>query len=141
VKIYLDTSAIVGLFATDAHGDKIRTFLATEKPYVYISNFAAAEFSSVMSMRVRQYALRLDHARQTLFAFDTWRDSETTILGIDNEDIQRADIFIRRFELKLRAPDALHAALCHRHQLKMISFDTGLASAMKMLTLDVSVPG
>lgn len=43
--------------------------------------------------------------------------------------IRLANIFVRRFDLMLRAPDALHAAICRRGDLLLVTLDHRLAAA------------
>lgn len=40
-----------------------------------------------------------------------------------------ATVFVRRFDLKLRAPDALHAAACRRDDHLLVTLDKRLAAA------------
>jgi uncharacterized protein len=44
-------------------------------------------------------------------------------------DVQQAAILVRRFELKLRTPDALHVAICARLGLTLVTRDGGMANA------------
>jgi predicted nucleic acid-binding protein len=53
LKIYLDASVLVSLFATDAHSAKADIALKTTKPVPVVSDFAAAEFASAIARRVR----------------------------------------------------------------------------------------
>jgi predicted nucleic acid-binding protein len=40
---------------------------------------------------------------------------------------------VRRFDLKLRAPDALHLAICRRLQARLVTLDNNLARAARAL--------
>ena len=49
-------------------------------------------------------------------------------------------LYVRRFDLKLRAPDALHAAICRRLGMRLVTLDRRLAAAARALGIDVLVP-
>jgi predicted nucleic acid-binding protein len=59
---------------------------------------------------------------------------------VQDTDIQLASSFVRRFDLTLRAPDALHTAICHRHGLTFVTLDNRLALAATALGVAVRVP-
>jgi predicted nucleic acid-binding protein len=45
-------------------------------------------------------------------------------------------VYVRRFELMLRAPDALHAAACKRAGHRLVTLDKRLAAAAKDLGVE-----
>ena len=53
MKVTLDASAIVPLIIDDHFTPRIRAYLAAHDPDLVVSDFAAAEFASVLSRRVR----------------------------------------------------------------------------------------
>jgi hypothetical protein len=55
-------------------------------------------------------------------------------------DCRLANIFVRRFDLRLRVPDALHAAICRRLGMRLVTLDRRLAAAAWTLEIDVLVP-
>ncbi len=56
-------------------------------------------------------------------------------MGMDFKasDIRLANVYVRRFELMLRVPDALHAAVCKRAGHRLVTLDKRLAAAAKDL--------
>ena len=48
-----------------------------------------------------------------------------------------ADALVRRLDLGLRAPDALHIATARRLGATLFTFDLGMASAARMLGLSL----
>lgn len=126
---YLDASAILPILIEEAGSVLVDRFMAqAEKPLV-VSEFAAAEVASALSRLVRTGALEAPDAAARLADFDAWRASATTDLDLQASDIRLAHIFVRRFDLMLRAPDALHAALCRRGDLTLVTLDHRLAVA------------
>ena len=51
--VSLDASAIVPLFVVDAFNHRIEAYLTEHTPDIVVSDFAAAEFASVLARRVR----------------------------------------------------------------------------------------
>jgi len=81
-----------------------------------------------------------DEAEARLAIFDDWRSAGTEAVQIEASDFQLATAYVRRFDLMLRAPDALHAAICSRQNLTLVTLDRRLAKAGRELGIDVSVP-
>lgn len=81
-----------------------------------------------------------DAAIAWLNLFDEWAITDTISLKIDDSDIALAAALVRRFELKLLMPDAIHIALCVRHQLVMVTLDKLLAEAAGTLGVEVVWP-
>jgi uncharacterized protein len=59
---------------------------------------------------------------------------------IRSADAQLTYIFARRFELALRAPDALHLAISRRLDATLITLDRRLAAAARGLDIAVETP-
>ena len=76
-----------------------------------VSEFAAAEVALALSRLVRTGLLDAGDAAARLADFDAWRASATLDIDLQASDIRLAHIFVRRFDLMLRAPDALPAAI------------------------------
>ncbi|MDO9588458.1 MAG: PIN domain-containing protein, partial [Brevundimonas sp.] len=49
----------------------------------------------------------------------------------ESRDIRAAERLVRAFELKLRAPDAIHLAVCLRHDFRLATLDKKLAFAAR----------
>ena len=52
----------------------------------------------------------------------------------------RENPFVRSFDLGLRAPEAVHAAVCRRADLQLVTLDRRLAAAAEVLDIRVAVP-
>lgn len=67
-------------------------------------------------------------AENLLRTFDAWRASATSGAEVSPADARVAEVFVRRFELALRAPDALHIAICQRRNHTLVTLDRRMAS-------------
>jgi predicted nucleic acid-binding protein len=72
LSVYLDTSVVVPLFLPDPFLSRTTAYLATGPSNLLVSDFIAAEFASVVGVRLRQKLLSIDDARASLVSFDGW---------------------------------------------------------------------
>ena len=70
MSVYFDVSVLVALFAVGALNDRASHVLRTLDDIAMVSDFATAEFSSVIALRVRTRDLRPDDARSVFSNFD-----------------------------------------------------------------------
>jgi predicted nucleic acid-binding protein len=135
VSIYLDASVLIALFTEDPHSERADAFLQSHAPNVIVSDFAAAEFASVVARFVRTAELTAEAARQIFTDFDAWiarsAQSETTTAA----DVSAAESFLRRLDLTLRTPDAVHIAIAQRFGAALATFDNGMGSSAEALGL------
>jgi predicted nucleic acid-binding protein len=122
----------------DALSDRAWTYLDNRAPTPVVSDFARAEVASAVGLRRRRHELTAAAARAVLADFDLWL---TGAIGceLSTADIAVAEAMLRRLDLGLRAPDALHVAIARRLALPLATFDARLAEAAALLgvTLDV----
>lgn len=137
---YLDTSVIVPLHISEPSSDIVGGLLNAAQPEFIVSTLAEGEFASSVSTRVRKKEATSEAAATWLNVFDEWVNSATISMKIEDSDIARAAALVRRFELKLLMPDAIHIAMCVRHQLVMVTLDKVLAEAAGVLGVEVVVP-
>lgn len=130
---YLDASAILPILIEEAGSPVVDQFITESGEAFVISEFAAAEVASALSRLVRTGILELADATSRLADFDAWRAASTDDLDMQASDIRLAHVFVRRFDLMLRAPDALHAAVCRREDLTLVTLDRRLAAAAEEL--------
>ncbi len=138
---YLDASALLPTIVREPGSAAVDLLLGTWSGALVISDFAAAEVASALSRLVRTQRMARDGAIERLADFDVWRAGMTLPCDMQASDARLAGVYVRRFELMLRAPDALHAAICRRLDLTLITLDRKLATAGRELGLNVRVPG
>lgn len=138
---YLDASVLVSFLLEErASDDVIETLSRRTDAAIIVSDFAAAEVSSAISLRVRRGDDTPDAARARLSAFDLWRSELTMSVEIEPEDVRAADGIVRMFDLGLRAPDALHATVARRLDASLFTFDRQLARAAAALGIELMQP-
>jgi uncharacterized protein len=140
MSFYLDASALVPTLIAEPASIAVDDFLLGCSDTLVVSDFAAAEVASALSRLVRMDRLTIAEAAGRLADFDAWRAGEIEPADLDTHDCRLANTFVRRFDLRLRAPDALHAAICRRLGLQLVTLDRRLAAAARELGIDVEVP-
>lgn len=130
---YLDASVIASLLFDEPASDRVIDAVRSFGSEVLVSDFTAAEVASAVSKRVRMRIDSASIANTRLSAFDAFRSELRAKAVLDPEDILTAERLVRAFELKLRAPDAIHAAVCLRHNYQLATLDNNLAEAARLL--------
>jgi len=138
LSVYADASLLVAVIAPDVFNERARTFISEKRPTLLISDFAAAEFASVLARRVRKRELVADDARKAFAAFDDWAAQRGRRLETTSSDVARADTFLRRLDVPLQTPDALNLAIAERYDAALATFDVQMASAARAFGLEVA---
>jgi hypothetical protein len=140
VSAYLNASVLVTRTVTEPSSEAVDAFLKSYDESLGVSDFAAAEVASAVARVVRTHLIAAETAEERLVDFDTWRSIRTDVIDLDASDAPLAGTYVRRFDLLLRAPDALHAAICRRLDLMLVTLDRRLATAARALGIGAIVP-
>ncbi|MGH7094089.1 MAG: type II toxin-antitoxin system VapC family toxin [Stellaceae bacterium] len=135
---YLDASVIVALLTVDPLNERVEQFFRTLQDDLVVSDLAGAEFASAIARRVRMRELALEVGRADLMAFDQWCARSALWVTVDSTDIAAATGFLRRFDLMLLSPDAIHIAAAKRLGARLVTFDRRMAAAAGALGVAVA---
>ena len=124
---------LVALFTTDPLTARADAFLRERQPAVIVSDFAAAELASAITRRVRTGELGADDARAVFATFDAWTARTAGRAETGAADVAAAAAFLRRLDLTLRTPDALHIAIAQRIAAELLTFDQKMAASARAL--------
>ena len=136
MSVYLDANVIIPLFVPDPHNDRTERALRRLNDDLIVSDFSAAEFSSVIARRARTRDLRAEEARLAFSNFDGWCARYVRIIEIERSDVSIASNLIRRLDLALRTPDALHIAIVQRTGCRLLTFDKLMAKVAHTLGVE-----
>ena len=138
MSVYFDASVLVALFTLDPFTERAKAFMRSTMPAPVVSDFAAAEFASAVARRVRTKDLTPAEARSAFRSFDAWTAQVTQRTQISHGDIRAAETFLRRLDLNLLTPDALHPALAQRMGASLVTFDSMMATCARALKIPVT---
>jgi len=136
---FFDTSVVIAYYLTESYSRQVQTFYTnTSKPI--ISGLIEVEVLSVFSRLVRTSSLTLDQARQVTTNFaDHLEQGFYTRLNLRLGHYRQARDYIARFDLPLKAPDALHLAAAALEQLTLVTADGQLARNAETLGIAVEL--
>lgn len=137
--IYLDTSILVAYYLPEPLSERVQQRLRRASGVV-VSEFARIEFVSALALRHRRGDISLTDAQQVeiLFAAHLSADLYRT-LHLSHAIFHQAYAFVSRFDLPIKAPDALHLAAAKAEELLLVTADRQLAQNAEMLHVDVEL--
>ncbi len=139
MSLYLDASVLLPTMIREAGSPRVDAFIREAAAPLSISEFTVAEVASALSRLVRTRMLEAADAQARLADFDAWRSTDARLIDVEGADIRLAGVIVRRFDLMLRAPDALHVAICRRLSGRLVTMDHRLAAAAADLGVPVSL--
>ncbi len=137
MSFYLDASAILPILVEEAASVTVDAFVSGLGEPLVVSAFAAGETASAVSRLVRTGRVNANEARALLDSFDAWRTTSAIPAQLAPSDVEVADLYVRRFDLMLRMPDALHIAICRRERHVLVTLDRRMAEAARALGVEV----
>ncbi len=137
---YLDTSIIVALLKPESLSDRAETFVRGNPTGLIVSDFASAEFASAVARWVRNREINMSEGRIALESFDGWAGRLTQRVEISALDVAVATTFLRRLDLPLRTPDAIHIAIAQRLGATLVTFDRRMAASARAIGAAVAEP-
>lgn len=140
MSLYLDTSVLLPTLIQEESTIAVQTYLQANGRELLISDFAAAEVASALSRLLRTGLLDGPGASARLADFEAWRAATSSPVDLHAADARLAYVYVRKFDLALRAPDALHIAIARRHDAVLVTFDRRMARAAAALGITAYVP-
>ncbi len=134
---YLDANILVSLFVgDDLTGRAERCVAGMDR--VFVSSWTLAEFSSAAGILLRSGRIDARRAERARDGLDSLLRTLDPPASVENGDIVAADRLLRRPDLRLRTPDALHLAVVQRLRLPLLTFDKVMADAAIALGLTLA---
>lgn len=128
--LYLDTSLLVAALTNEAETERIQVWLSTQdEQALMISEWVVTEFSSALSIKVRIGQIEAQDQTAALAMFRQIAAQSFTFIPVMGEHFRIAARLAERYELGLRAGDALHLALASEHGATLCTLDRKLAAA------------
>ncbi len=133
--IYLDASILVALLGHEASSPEVYAWLEESEDDLLVSDFARAESSAALARQRRMGALSDEDAEEAFARLDAWTARYTEAVEIAPADIAQSDRWVRRVDLALRTPDAIHIAAAQRVNARLATLDKGQAASAHTLNI------
>jgi uncharacterized protein len=138
--LYLDTSAVVSLLATEPASAQLDAWLRVQEAEgLAISAWVDTEVSSALSLKIRAGELTIDQRAEILAEWRRWR-AGLRLLPVEADAFASATDFAARHELGLRAGDALHLAVAASAGCTLVTLDERLGKAAPQVGVPVVIP-
>lgn len=131
--LWLDASVVVCLVLREPMSPSVDRTVAAATGRIIISDFCLAEASAAIARLVRVGAKSPDAADTLYSEMEAWAKDIAEHARIASDDVIEATRFVRRSDLALRAPDAIHIAASHRLEATLVTLDQGMARAAAAL--------
>lgn len=140
--IYFDTSAVVPLILPEAASASLQRWLmGVDRTRLALSGWTTAEFASALGLRFRSGALTQAEAMAAWAEYRRAILASFAILPVASSDCDLAARLVLRFDLGLRAGDALHLAVAQNAGVSsIVTLDKRLAAATAQVGLVVAEP-
>lgn len=137
--IYFDTSAVVPLVLPEPSSGMMHAWLArTDHAALALSHWTAAEFASALGLQFRTRVLTKVQATAAWAAFRCDVLESFTVLRPARAEFDLATRLVLRFDLGLRAGDALHVAIAENAgAASFVTLDKRLGAAAAQLGMTV----
>lgn len=143
VGCYVDTCVLVSMFHNDSGYPAAEAWLTqAEQHELWISHWVLLEFASATALRQRRGALEVSRIEVLQEALENFRTERLGMLEPRGEDFLLARSWVQELSKSgLRAADALHLAVAHRHELTLVSADRTLVTAAQQLQTRAELVG
>lgn len=136
---YFDTSVLVAYYVPETLSRQVQQRLAAVSE-VTVSELTQVEFVSALSLRHRIGDLMYDDAKRISNLFSTHLDNGLyRTLHLDTAIYRLAHDYIGRFDLPLKAPDALHLAAAWQTRATLVTADRQLARCAEVLDISLDL--
>jgi predicted nucleic acid-binding protein len=136
----LDASTLVPLVVVEPEHPDIWSFLAGHEAPFVATSFARGEVIAAISRALRKHRLWADQAAIALRDMESFYAVNCRSPAVEDSDIQVAASFVRRFDLALKLPDAIHLACAQRLSLPLLTLDRRLLRAADALGIAALAP-
>jgi uncharacterized protein len=141
LNLYLDTSVIVALLATEPASERLQSWLsAREAEGLATSRWTETEVASALSLKVRTGEFTLAQRAEAAAGWRTWREG-LLLLNVEAAAFEAAAAFASRPDLGLRAGDALHLAVAAATGCMLVTLDDRMAKAAPEVGVPVAEVG
>jgi predicted nucleic acid-binding protein len=140
--IYLDTDVLLPLFVREPESDRLRDWFEALPPHeLTVSEWTRTEFVSAIGIKARRGDLEKRVAQDVVRTFHQLANDSLLVLVPERDDFLLSSRYLERFDLGLRAGDALHLAMALNHGAReLYSLDRLLVKCAQKLKIKARIP-
>jgi uncharacterized protein len=137
LRVYLDASFLVALLRNEQASAQALRFAGDSTDDLIVSDFAIGEAASAVARLVRMQEVDEVAGLRLLASLDEWTAASVDLVATLDSDIRHAAQLVRRFELHLRMPDAIHLASTVAMNARLATFDQALEATARKLGIEL----
>ncbi len=138
--LYLDAAVVLSLFVRDGNSAAVDTWVTGRRQPLAFSDWGLTECASALGIRVRRGEMAASLAGHSFDAIAAFARESCEMIACAPHHQTEAQRLLTRFDLPLRAGDALHVALSRHAEAALVTCDTQLATAARTLGAKVHNP-
>lgn len=131
--LYLDTSVVLSLFVREPVSESVGKWITSRRQPLAFSDWGLTECASALGIRLRRGELDDDSAGRTFRAVTMFANESCELIACAGHHQREAQGLLSRFNLPLRAGDALHLAISQHVQATFVTCDKQLIVAAKAI--------
>lgn len=138
--LYLDTAVVLTLFVAEPTSRSVEDWLAARRQPLAFSDWGLTECASALALKLRRSEMDVALAKRCFAAIATFVHESCDLIACAPHHQAEAQRLLSRFDLPLRAGDALHLAISQHAGATLVTYDKLLASSAKTLGAKVRDP-
>jgi len=138
--LYLDTAIVLTLFVREPMSESVGKWVASRRQPLAFSDWGLTECASALGIRLRRGELDADSAIRAYRAVATFANESCELIACAGHHQAEAQRLLTRFDLPLRAGDALHLAMSQHAQATLVTFDKQFVAAAKAIGAKIRDP-
>lgn len=128
--LYLDTSLLVAALTKEPETKRSQAWLVSQDTeQLAISEWVAVEFSSALSIKMRNGQIEAGHRADALAMFARLREDSVALIAVTPAHFHITARFADQQAVGVRTGDALHLVICRGQGAVLCTLDRRLAQA------------
>jgi hypothetical protein len=138
--LYLDTAVVLTLFVDEPTSRSVEDWLAARRQPLAFSDWGLTECASALALKLRRGEMDVALAKRCFAAIATFVHESCEFIACATHHQGEAQRLLSRFDLPLRAGDALHLAISQHAEATLVTYDKLLAASAKSIGAKVRDP-
>ncbi|MBK7814362.1 MAG: type II toxin-antitoxin system VapC family toxin [Rhodocyclaceae bacterium] len=138
--LYLDTAVVLTLFIDEPTSRPVEDWLAARRQPLAFSDWGLTECASALALKQRRDGMDVALARRCFATIADFVHESCDLIACAPHHQTEAQRLLSRFDLPLRAGDALHLAISQHADATLVTYDRLLAASAKVLGAKVRNP-